>query len=210
MLLAVLALGLGIATDYVVALQSRGKGVGGGSTVATGVGVASDGWSVRVWRGRTRDALNIFFTRSTMRQASGEAVRQLPHSVWRGAYRRTLADPAITGAFINGQAYGWPMRSWGGYFINAQPSGSVSAWLYAPGSSQTRVLPYMPILPGMAVNTTVYAAAWLPLLVLLRRLVRRRRMPGLCGECGYDLRGLSGERCPECGATIVALHATGV
>ncbi len=27
-----------------------------------------------------------------------------------------------------------------------------------------------------------------------------------CVDCGYDLRGLTSERCPECGVSIVELH----
>ena len=33
-------------------------------------------------------------------------------------------------------------------------------------------------------------------------LRRVRTRNGLCGDCGYNLFGLSGERCPECGAAI--------
>jgi hypothetical protein len=29
---------------------------------------------------------------------------------------------------------------------------------------------------------------------------QRRRHPGTCPRCGYDLSGLAGGRCPECGA----------
>ena len=44
------------------------------------------------------------------------------------------------------------------------------------------------------------ALAVIPLAgrVLLLRRARRRRRPGLCRECGYDLRASPGQ-CPECG-----------
>jgi hypothetical protein len=31
------------------------------------------------------------------------------------------------------------------------------------------------------------------------------RAPGYCATCGYDLRGLTSGRCPECGHEIPAL-----
>ncbi len=37
-------------------------------------------------------------------------------------------------------------------------------------------------------------------LLVCDRVVPR---PGLCWKCGYDLGGLSGERCPECGARLL-------
>lgn len=33
-------------------------------------------------------------------------------------------------------------------------------------------------------------------------ILRKRRDRGICVDCGYDLRGSSSERCPECGAEI--------
>jgi hypothetical protein len=56
--------------------------------------------------------------------------------------------------------------------------------------------------------TTVAFPLWLPTLVFgvwpgvwLVFWVRRRRWrrAGCCRECGYDLRGSPGPRCPECG-----------
>jgi hypothetical protein len=42
----------------------------------------------------------------------------------------------------------------------------------------------------------------LPVILLLRRMRRRRRIAkGRCPACGYDLRASRG-RCPECGRTI--------
>ncbi len=63
-----------------------------------------------------------------------------------------------------------------------------------------RLLAYLPVWPGFAVNTFFYAAIlWLliPGPFALRRLIRRRR--GLCPACGYDLRHAEHEACPECG-----------
>jgi hypothetical protein len=63
-----------------------------------------------------------------------------------------------------------------------------------------RVLPLRPLWPGLAGNAALYAAAvWLavPGPLLLRRTLRSRR--GQCPSCGYDLRHVDHDACPECG-----------
>ncbi len=90
---------------------------------------------------------------------------------------------------------GW----WGGYPITSSARSRSRGYRY--------VLPYAPIWSGLAFNTGVWSGAWcLPLfgLPVLRRWRRGRR--GLCVSCGYDLRGASGERCPECGVVIRRSH----
>jgi hypothetical protein len=38
--------------------------------------------------------------------------------------------------------------------------------------------------------------------VIMRRVVGFRRKHGLCERCGYDLRGSTSTRCPECGNRV--------
>ncbi|GEM_PF-2711728 len=67
--------------------------------------------------------------------------------------------------------------------------------------SFSRALPFRPVLTGQI----VYAVACVGLVLLVRhgpRAMRRRWRcrAALCGECGYNLRELSSDVCPECGA----------
>ena len=62
-------------------------------------------------------------------------------------------------------------------------------------------LPTEPIF-GFFVNTTIYSMVLsLPLgLFAIRRRLRSRR--GKCAHCGYDLKGVTGNSCPECGTVF--------
>ena len=59
------------------------------------------------------------------------------------------------------------------------------------GTQQDVTFPLWPV----ALMTAVGPALW------LKRAIRdrRRRRGGRCLACGYDMRGLDGRRCPECG-----------
>ena len=66
-----------------------------------------------------------------------------------------------------------------------------------------RHLPFLPVWPGLLASSIGYGSIlWLMLAAPfeLRRRWRRRR--GLCIECGYDLRGIDSQKCPECGAAV--------
>ena len=79
-----------------------------------------------------------------------------------------------------------------------QDSAQISALLYANILLPTRI-----IWPGFVIDTIMYAAiVWFVVFVpfATRRLIRRKR--GLCIKCGYDLRHVEHEKCPECGAAI--------
>jgi hypothetical protein len=63
------------------------------------------------------------------------------------------------------------------------------------------VLPVYPYWPGFLVNTLVYSAIALIIILLIARIRHRHRQhAGQCLTCGYDRRGLSPDApCPECG-----------
>jgi hypothetical protein len=72
------------------------------------------------------------------------------------------------------------------------------------GGGSAAYLPLSPLWPGFVADTALYAAAWwllifapLPLYRAGRRRFRVSR--GMCGSCGYDLKGSPGGACPECG-----------
>lgn len=73
----------------------------------------------------------------------------------------------------------------------------------APNGRFENLVPLIPILPGFAINTALYAAALYVLFfgfVDVRRFRRARR--GACVACGYDLKGVAGVEggeCAECG-----------
>ncbi len=111
-------------------------------------------------------------------------------------------------------AFGWPCLSFrGGFFVFAsqQPMTQHDFGPELPNvfkqevnyqTAEPRTMPLMPMLPGLAANTAVYAGAWW-LVVFAPGTIRRhrRRRRGACVRCGYDRRGIGADAaCPECGA----------
>ena len=70
-------------------------------------------------------------------------------------------------------------------------------------------LPFATFDPARSgVGIPLWPPVLLSLLVLYVRSHKHRQMRA-CDACGYSLRGLTSETCPECGRPAIAQHATG-
>lgn len=116
---------------------------------------------------------------------------------WMAAYDFGLPMRAMRStrrAVQRGRAMAWPGRG-----------GMEWGWPLPPLVNRgfaMRRLAFVPIWPGFAVNTVLYALiAWSigSGTVRLRRARRRRR--GRCVACAYDVSDL--DTCPECGKAVI-------
>lgn len=113
---------------------------------------------------------------------------------------------------------GWPMKAllskrrlaeWGVTENPIDTPGEFISWeqgVVAPRSWQFLhdCLPVFPLWSGLLLDTIFYAAAWWVVIFAPMSLYRAGRRQvrvsrGMCGSCGYDLRGSTGGVCPECG-----------
>ena len=187
---------------------------------------STDSWELSLWeapgstlfgsiraKGEFDESMQIFRTQQPISSI-------LPN--WGDLYSQSSIFPEVPGdqIFIEGRTIegrGWPLRTvWCDYGFISDDAQGIS-YLF-PGSRRgmietplpvwelsgyPRVLPYLPIWCGIAINTIFYAAIlWLlfPGKFALRRIIRRKR--GLCVKCAYDLRGVEHEACPECGTDV--------
>jgi len=158
--------------------------------------------------GSTRLYGNGFFE-TDQRKASTKYIPHIPK--WS-----QLADPPTTRMVVIERSNGWPFRTL--YYVLTRYTGDRfstnqhvwivqkqpwNAWIIPNTPGNAIYLPLVPIWSGLIRNTFFYAAI-LCLLIpgpfALRRMIRRKR--GLCVKCGYDLRGVEHEACPECGEEI--------
>jgi len=84
----------------------------------------------------------------------------------------------------------------GGHDLSYRHRGSSDPWL-------TTTLAFMPIWSGFLIDTAMFASVWAMLIrgpVLVRHWMRVGA--GRCPKCRYDLSGLTGGVCPECGSAV--------
>lgn len=131
---------------------------------------------------------------------------------WGSLARGRAGPPSIIGSDT---AYGWPIPClWfsvrsagtmqtvagiqllGERLIGAIPiAGEPSA-----RGRDFRALSYLVRWPALAIDLAFWTVAWWLLITIPLALRRRaRRSRGRCTSCGYDLVGMTGETCPECG-----------
>lgn len=148
-----------------------------------------------------------------------------PHMLdtgWYGSDIRVLIQVHHGDGYVSHQLYaertGWPVPALqaaqakslpivtGGAPLNPSANAVVHFWDRGVGSGLTPLggLPIRPVLPGFLVSWgTLFAIVFAALTGLRLAWVygagRRRRVRGLCQECGYDRAGDTADRCPECG-----------
>jgi hypothetical protein len=118
----------------------------------------------------------------------------------------TSTVPLVSGELLE-RAAGWPMRA----VVERMFSPMGQTPMAVPGHDWTMrksnhvnpwmrlTVPFMPVWPGFAVNCGVFGMVWLWIIgwPVARRWMRAG--VGCCQSCGYDLKGIAGEVCPECG-----------
>jgi hypothetical protein len=101
---------------------------------------------------------------------------------------------------------GWRAQDFGGKSLTG---GDLNALVPSGTTSRTRIVPFLPLYRGLAINLLWFSLLWFILLTVAsfaRRSLRRRR--GLCPACAYDLRATpAGSPCPECGTPTSARPA---
>jgi hypothetical protein len=130
--------------------------------------------------------------------------------------KETVSDPSPKIWGIAEDRRGWPWPAARCWFIGTMNQQSQSPWIVEHGVpldhsltqraslATLRALPLSPMWGGVAADVLVHAAIWMAVFVGIRAamtnaVVGRRRRGGRCLACGYDLRGISGDACPECG-----------
>jgi hypothetical protein len=136
--------------------------------------------------------------------------------LWARSYRPVGPSEADSLNFTHSDPYWWASSNPGGLTFCHQTG---KDWDSPTAKVQFLGLEYAGSWVGESCLVNLFVPYWMilaPLLILpaarLRAGVhdqqcRRRARRGLCGICGYDLRG-SHNRCPECGAPATTISET--
>jgi hypothetical protein len=166
------------------------------------MGLASPPGGYEVWRGRFYIVEHLGSTQQGFFEVPLNTSTPSTHSeragwpLWSLESRCTFADGAwqdVPPDQLRGSAFvSWRSGIWCG-------------WQSSSGQFATLPLACWPLWPGFAIDTAIFSAGWsLPVLLPVGYRTARRRFRvsrGMCGACGYDLKGSPGGVCPECGHT---------
>ncbi|MEM6333190.1 MAG: hypothetical protein AAF823_07620 [Planctomycetota bacterium] len=121
----------------------------------------------------------------------------------------TFATLGATYVFVWDDGPRLTVIDWGWEPINYQGWGNVLPSI--TGSNALFRVYRAPMFSGAPPSLHVMFPGWVPVVLLAAwplasLLIARRRglecVEDVCVECGYDLRGLTSDACPECGAII--------
>ena len=90
----------------------------------------------------------------------------------------------------------WEGRTyWKPFFVVDSETGGVSYYYLPPRAALSKTFTmFVPMWMPTLFFTLIFLSAYIPL-----RHRRKRKKLGLCLKCGYNLKGLTEMRCPECG-----------
>ncbi len=217
--LVVLSLGLGVVTTYGVAWGLMNRSFSNFGAVPAHRFIRDDtGWNYSVY---SRSSVAYQISRPVWKGPSvpwPDETTGPPH--WSviahlspsQVATRCLQIPEEDLYYVEERSAGWPALAVAARLANAKnqlmPLGEYD-WTIClgPGSLQTKVkLAFMPIAEGFAVDVLVFGLGWSIVVVGPRWIRGRIRVrlsrAGRCAKCRYDLSGLSGGVCPECGSAV--------
>jgi hypothetical protein len=203
------ALLLGALTTWFIAIGIANL-VRWDTMVNGAAGAKSPTWVFRQWRsfGHVSSNYNPCFDDRMIAAYEGTKPGLVPwwSRMHRVPVRSHYTDDQLGVIWYNETGFGWPLASFvADTTYDGRVRGAGNHAVRHRGSitwergSRMYVLLYQPIWLGFTGNALMLAGVWLFILMApgaVRR--RRRRARGLCGTCGYDLRGEAGV-CPECG-----------
>lgn len=75
-----------------------------------------------------------------------------------------------------------------------------------PGAMTQTVMPLTPVWAGLSANSLAYAGIWFVAASAVRAIRKwLRPRAGCCAACGYEMTGLRGAVCPECGTAACSI-----